>query len=179
MGSVRTEAPSAPALVFDGYRAWRSHVALPAPYGVHALTFIWVKNNQLDSAKPIYNVRMRLEYLHDGNPELIVQSGSGWHKPPARKGPLTWQTSIDLDANESQCVPFFMQPVEATNLDPPWPQSAFDEERHTRTLRHGRWTIRITVTADGVQPIKGEIQFTVYQQQDGERLSIGCQLPMG
>jgi hypothetical protein len=180
MGSIQAAEPRiSGALVFDRYTAWRSHVILGAPHGLQAITGIWIKNNLLASAKTIYNVRARIEYFHDGSLEFVIQSVSWWHEPVAKPGPLTWMPRIDLDANESQCVPVFMQPIGVTQLDPPYPQSAIDEVQGTRPLRAGRWRLRITITADAVEPITGEIEFTVYQQHDLDHLSIGCHPPMG
>jgi hypothetical protein len=163
----------APTLVFDGYRACKSHVTLPVPFGIQSLTCLWVKNNQLASAETIYNVKVKIEYLHDGSPEFTVHSALWWHEPAG------WQARIDLDANESQCVPLFMQPLGHTSLDPPWPQSALDDHQGARSLRPGRWTLRVTVTADGVPPLVGEVDFTVYKEQGQEGLFIGCNPPMG
>lgn len=143
------------------------------------MTCVWVKNDRLASAKPIYNVSVRIEYLHDSSEEFIIQNACWWHQPTAKGKASSWPTRIDLEANESQCVPVFMQPTGATTLDPAWPQSAMDQDHATRPLRPGRWTIKITVSADSIAPIIGRIEFTVYQEQGREGLSIGCQQPMG
>jgi hypothetical protein len=179
MGSVAANISDSTPLVFSGFDAWHSHIALPVPHGTMGLTCVWVKNNQLASAKPIYNVRTKAEYLHNANPEFNLQTACFWYKPFKVPGPITWQERVDLEANESQAIPVFMDPVSATALDPPWPQSAMDEHRATRSLRPGRWTIRITITADGTPPLVGEIEFTVYQQPGQDNLSIGCHAGMG
>jgi hypothetical protein len=162
--------------VFDRCTAWRSHFTLPVPHGTQALTCVWVRNNLLTSARPIYNVRMRIEYFHDGSSEFVIQSALWLYDRPRKA--TDWRERIVLDANETQCVPVFMQPVGAKNLDPLYPQSALDDQRSTRGLLPGRWKLRITITADAVEPIIGEFEFTVYQQQGEERLSIGCHPPM-
>jgi hypothetical protein len=173
-----TRSDRSRALVFDGYRAWRSNVALPSPHGLQSLTCIWVKNNQLASAKAVYNVSACIEYLYNGSEEFVVRNACWWYEPTG-KMPISWPVRIDLEANESQCVPVFMQPIGHTGLKPPWPQSAMDQDNATRTLRPGRWTIKVTITADSVAPLVGQIEFTVYQEQGLDRLSVGCQPPMG
>lgn len=165
------------ALVFDGYRAWPNIVALPLPHGNQALTCVWVRNNLLASAKTIYNVRMRIEYFHDGAPEFTITAAQWWHIVPAR--PVQGIAYIDLEANESQCVPVYMKPVGPTALSPPWPQSALDENGGTRPLRLGRWKMRITVTADGVAPLIGEIEVTILQEREEERPSIAAMGDLG
>jgi hypothetical protein len=167
------------ALVFDGYRAWRGPVALAMPHGNQAFTCIWIKNNQLASARTIYNVHVRIQYLHDGTEEFVIQSAGWWYEPAGKHPTVMWPVRIDLDANESQCVPIFMQPMGATKLEPPWPQSAVDDHGGTRPLRLGRWTLLITVTADAVPPLMGKIEFTVYREQGRDHLSIGGSPPMG
>lgn len=140
---------------------------------------MWVKNNQLSCPRTIYNVRIKIEYQHSDSEAFVIQAACWWHEPIQKASPVLWPTHIDLDANESQCVPVFMQPVGITRLDPPWPQSALDETLATRSLKSGRWKLKLTVTADSTEPLIGQIEFTVYQQQGVERLSIGCQPPMG
>jgi hypothetical protein len=54
-----------------------------------------------------------------------------------------------------------------------------DQDGATRPLRPGRWRLRIVATADSVAPLIGQIEFTVYQEQGLDRLSIGCNPPMG
>jgi Leucine-rich repeat (LRR) protein len=168
---------NSPALVFDGHRAWPSQVALPVPHGRQALTCVWIKNNQLASAKTIYNVRMRIEYFHDGVPEFTVNSAQWWYVVPGRA--VQSVSYIDLEANESQCVAVYMKPVGPTTLSPPWPQSAPDENGGTRPLRLGRWKMRMIVTADGIAPLVGEIEFTILQEAGEERLSIAAMPPLG
>lgn len=146
-----SEAANAPdALVFDGYAAWRATLALPGPLGFPAFAYVGAKNNQLSSAQPLHNVRARIEYLHNGQPQFIVQNASWWHDPKTQSVPRSWQTRIDLNANESQCVPIFTQPEAAFLSDPStWPQSARDEQGQTQRLKPGRWKLRITISADG------------------------------
>lgn len=167
-----------PALVFDGYRAWRSSVSLQVPYGLQALTCVWIKNNQLASAKTIYNARVKIEYLYNGADEFVIESAAWWRESPGGHA-TTWPTSIDLEPNESQAMPVYMRPVGVTSLDRPWPQSALDDQHSTHTLKLGRWTARITVTADVVPQLVGEIDFTVFQEQGEQRLLIGGTPPMG
>jgi hypothetical protein len=167
-----------PALVFDGYRPWRSPVTLQVPYNTLIFTCIWVKNNQLASAKPAYNVRAEIEYFHNGSPEFIIDTAQWWSEP-TRSSPLAWRERIDLEPSESQAIPVFMQPTGVASLDPPFPQSALDGFRNTRPLRPGRWLLRLTITADAIEPIEGEIEFTIYQQIGEQYLSIGSQPPMG
>src|ERR1035438_8872444 len=83
--ALPTQSNSSSALVFDGYRAWRSNVALPSPHGLQSLTCIWVKNNQLASARPIYNVTVRIEYFHDGSGEFIIQRACWWYRSEERR----------------------------------------------------------------------------------------------
>jgi len=159
------------ALVFDGYQAWGSNVALPVPFGMMAMTCVGVKNSLVASDRTIYNARVQIEYFYDGKPEFTINSALWWREP---RGLVTASAVpiIDLDANESQRFPVYMQPVGATQLDPPYPQSAMDEHRQTRSLRPGRWLLKITVSADNVEPILGEIEFTLIREQGEERLRI-------
>lgn len=166
------------ALVFDGYGAWPNPIALPAPHGNQILTCVWVKNNLLASAKTIYNVRMRIEYFHDGQPEFTINSAQWWHIVSGRA--VQSISYIDLEANESQCVPVYMKPIGPTALSPPWPQSASDEHGGTRPLRLGRWKMRLTITADGsINPLVGEIEFTILQNLGEERPSIATTGELG
>jgi hypothetical protein len=177
MGSIQAAEPRiSGALVFDGYRAF-GHLDLPPPYRIQVVTCVWIKNNQLASAKRIYNVRVRIEYFHDCAKEFNIQSAQWVIR--ATQTSTDWSECIDLDPNESQCVPIFMQPKLLCTLDPLWPQSGLDEFRKPRPLRPGRWLTRITVSADGVEPLVGEIEFTIYQESKDAPLAIGTQPPLG
>lgn len=171
------------ALIFDGYRPWRSDVAMPVPHGMQAMTCVWVKNTLIANAKSVYNVRAKLDYLYNGTDEFTLQTAAWWYEP---YGPAPIEhrlMAIDLGPDESQAIPVYMQPVGVIQLNPPWPQSASDGAG-TRSLRPGKWTARLTITADHVQPIIGEIDFIVFQKPGSERFSVmsspeDVRLPLG
>lgn len=170
----------ADALVFDGYAAWRAGLALPGPPGFPAFAYVAVKNNQLSSAKALHNVRARIEYLHDGQPQFTVQTAAWWHDPKTPSSQRSWQAQLDLKPNESQCVPIYTQPDGSFLSNPStWPQSARDADGLTQRLKPGRWKLLIAISADGAESIHGEVEFTIYEEISGAPLSIGAQPPMG
>ena len=165
------------ALAFDGFGPWKSPYAFVDPLGVQKLSVVNVKNNQLASAKEIHNVRARIEYLLSGRPTFVVDKATWWSERTTEEGRLRETrrvSSVDLRANESQAFPVFMQGPSMR-----YPQSAVESESHSHDLELGRWTAKITVTADFCDPIYGEIEFTVFQEAMKDTPSIGTDPPLG
>jgi hypothetical protein len=172
-GSAGREA----ALVFDGFGPWKSGFSFGVPLGVQDLSVVTVRNNQLASAKEIHNVRARIEYLHDGKSTFAIERATWWSEQVTDQGTyrkLHRAAGVDLKANESQPFPVFMQ-----GRTTKYPQSAVDNDSETHDLDLGRWTAKITVTADFCDPIYGEIEFTVFQEAIKNTLSIGMDPPLG
>jgi hypothetical protein len=172
----QVQTPQRPApLVFDGFRAWKSLWTFPVPLGTQSLSVVWVKNNQLSSGLPIHNVKAGIDYLYNGQPMFSVDKALWWEEHfGGNNSGVRQSVSVDLEANESQCFPVFMQGDALVD-----PQSAMNAEHSTKDLKLGRWTTRITVTADYQQPIKGEIEFTVYKEPGEQRHKVGCHHPLG
>jgi hypothetical protein len=160
------------ALIFDGYGSAGTVTHLPGnPIG----TCVWVKNNLLAEAKTIYNVQAKIEYLYNGKLEFVV-TAAAW----MRGQPPIFFSRLDFHANERQPVPVFIQ--NNSTLSQPektYPQSAFDENLITRPLRPGRWITRLTITADNIAPIVGEVEFTIYQEIVTGPYLIGTMPPLG
>jgi hypothetical protein len=138
---------------------------------VQSLTVIYVRNNQLASAEPIYNVRARIDYLRDNRPAFSVDAALWWQERQEQGNQRS--TSVDLEPNEAQCFAVFMEKPSDTNQPYSPPQSAVFVEGGdyaSRSLIAGRWTARITVTADHKEPLCGEIEFTVYSRDGGHQL---------
>jgi len=160
-------------LVFAGYTGWKRPWDFGAPQGTLELTVVYIRNNQLASAKDIHNVRARIDYLYDGELRFSADKALWWEEHDDGQ-PIETPTAVDLEPNQQQCFPVFM---EGKSLE--CPHSALDEGNLSRPLKLGRWTARITVTADACGPLKGELQFTVYRPPGGRGLAIGCQPPLG
>jgi hypothetical protein len=160
------------ALVFDVCRAWRLPYTFPVPLSTQNLTVVYVRNNQLASAEPLYNVRARIDYLRDNRPAFSIDAAVWWDEN--LKHALRTVTRVDLEPNESQCFAVFMEPSD-TNQPQGSPQTGLFAESDgfgARDLTAGRWTARITVTADHKEPLCGEIEFTVYSREGVDQLVI-------
>ena len=95
-----TGQPHLSGLVASGFTGWKSPWTFGAPLGTHRLTVVYVRNDQLASAKAISNVRARIDYLHDGAPRFSVPMALWWEEHD-RQG-LHTSTSVDLEANQTQ-----------------------------------------------------------------------------
>ena len=164
------DPPQFPPLKFAGYEPLRSGpCAFVATFGRQHVTAVYVENYQLDSGREVCNARVSIQYLRNSQPEFTVREAQ-WFllKPP----PFT--STVDLAAKESQPFSVFMV-GEGTDF----PQSAMDQDGTTKQLGLGRWLTRITVSADFQSAIYGEIEFTVYREQDDPKYRVGCHPPMG
>jgi hypothetical protein len=155
------------AIRFDGVGSREAFS--PVPLNHQNLFVVGVKNNQLSSARDIHNIEIRIRYTHDDGSTFTIRRVR-WQE----KTQIMHSLSVDLEANKSECFPVFM---EGDSI--PLPQSAIDEEWRTRDLKRGRWAADITVTADDCQPIVGRIEFTIFQNEGSQRLSVGVHPPHG
>jgi hypothetical protein len=159
--------PSPMSLEFTSLRSGTR--AFPFPIGRQLATVIYVKNEQLATATDICNVRAHIQYLHKGKPLFIIREAEWFldHAPG-------FAACVDLAPNESQPFAVFMVGDFMKH-----PQSAREFNDLTRDLYPGKWSLRITITADAYPPIYAEIELTVYQEAGQKNLSVGCQPPMG
>ena len=173
---ARTGSP----LAFVGYESLRDGtVFLPVPYNHLSITAVYIKNTQVSPAKALRNVRARIEYLHDGVPDFVVDRACWWARYPKA---VSNADTIDLDANEEQALPVLMQSTAKEGMADyvlKMPQSAAFGEWRTRNLGPGRWTLRIAVSADFYEASKGEIEFTVLKNHLLETFHVETRSPYG
>ncbi len=158
--------------LFDGYGPLDGgEVFLPVPLSRTFITAVYVKNDQLSPAKSTHNVRASVEYIHDEQPEFIVESACWWARSPGVG--FHNPEIIDLESNERQALPVFAQ------CALPLPVSAFFGNLTTRSLGLGQWKLRVTIRADYCEPLVGEIEFTVVKDHPSGSLRICTAAPFG
>jgi hypothetical protein len=177
--TTRQQYPPRPArtgLVFDGIGT-RRH-CFPVPLGLQDLLIVGVKNNLLATARSLHNVKARIDYSYDNQLEFTIDPVR-WEENPRRGVPVMNALSVDLDANETHCIPIFMEGRATEYQQPDLPQSAVDDQWRSRDLKRGRWTVRLTISADNCNPLIGEIEFTIAQNPGEAKPFVGIHPPLG
>jgi hypothetical protein len=168
-------------LAFASYEPLRGgRVFMHVPWNFLDITAVYIKNTQVAPVRVLRNVRARVEYLHNGVPDFVVERACWWAHC---SGGISNSDTIDLEGNEEQAMPLLMVSTakegtaDAHKLK--LPQSAAFNGWTTRNLGLGKWTLRITVSANFCESLKGEIEFTVLSNPSLGTISIGTQSPLG
>lgn len=136
------------------------------PIGNQNISAVWVGNNLFEAWTTIRNARASIEYAYNGVSEFTLHD-------------VLWRgqhSVVTIRPDRWDFFPVFMIPDSAHPTMEDVQSALINEggEKICKPLKFGKWTARITVTADSQPTLHGEIGFTVYEEDFGWRPTVRC-----